>query len=546
MKIKVEFFQKYHHFFAFLLFIILTVIAGWVVLTQLDSVIIGDDNDVFINPWADWWSLKAWMDNGVSLWSTEYMYYPTGASLIYHSFSHLNTLVSLALRPFFGTLAAYNLSILLNYVLIGFSMYQLAYYLTESSIAGIIAGIIFAFNSHSLYQSAHPVLVSIWCFPWITLYLMRAFRENKWKYAALAAFFAFLGTFTSTILLILIIVWSALLILYFIFAKNEPTPSIKLIMVYGLFSMIFIVPLLFPLLRAAMQGANSSFVMTSGDSISTDIFSLFVPYWYFWLERGAYIGIVPAYLILIAWGSQRKEARLWFFLFVFSFLMAIGPIPRFAGQAIDIVLPWSLLLAPVLRNMYRMMILMTMGMAMMVAYGWLAMAKQIENKKVLAGITAVIIIGIFAEYTAVPFPTTTPQVSPFYTTHLKNMADDVVIATMPTGRQEDKRYLYYQTLHEHKMTGGVISRASEDVFAFINDNPILRAGAVDLPPVPLPEDTNLALQELSEANVQYLIVDKILMEGDELLHVQDWVDAFPFPPLYEDDLIIVYETNRDF
>ena len=132
MIIKTEaFLQKRHQFFAFLLFIVLTIIAGWTVLTQLDSIIIGDDIDVFINPWADWWALMAWTNSDISLWATEYLYYPTGAPLIYHSFSHLNTLISLALRPFLGTLPAYNITILLNYVLIGFSMYQLTYYLTK-------------------------------------------------------------------------------------------------------------------------------------------------------------------------------------------------------------------------------------------------------------------------------------------------------------------------------------------------------------------------------------------------------------------------------
>ncbi len=544
MIIKIEaFLKKHHNIFAFLLFIALTIIAGWVVLTRLDSVIIGHDNDVYINLWADWWSLKAWTSSDISLWSTEYLYYPVGAPLIYHSFSHLNTAVSLALRPFLGILPAYNLTILFNYVLIGFSMYQLAYYLTKSSVAGIIAGIIFAFNSHSMYQSSHPVLVSIWCFPWITLYLMRTFQEKQWKYAVIAAFFVFLGTSSSTILLILIILLSVLLIIYFIVDKNEPAPTIKLSIVYALCSAILITPLLWPLLTEAIRGGNGNFIIASDGSIRTDIFGPFVPHWYIWLQRGAYIGIVPAYLAILAWGYRRKRIWFWFFLIFFAYLMAIGPIPMFAGQPINIVLPWTLLLAPVLRNMYRMMIIMTMGFAVVAAYGWVVMAKQIENKSIRLVAMLVIIVGIFGEYTVVPFPTTTPQVSFFYTM-LKEMPDDIAVAIMPTGRQADKRYLYYQTLHEHKMTGGVISRASHDVFVFIENNPILRAGAVDSPRLPLPEDITPALQELAEANIHYLIIDKVLMRNVEDLYLNDWVSAFPFPPVYEDKLIIVYETDR--
>ena len=89
------------------------------------------------------------------------------------------------------------------------------------------------------------------------------------------------------------------------------------------------------------------------------------------------------------------------------------------------------------------------------------------------------------------------------------------------------------------MTGGVISRASEATFAFIYNNPLLRAGAVDLPPEPIPEDVRPHLQALAENNIAYLILDKTMMD------VEPWRAAFPFPPVYEDDLLLVYETEPE-
>ncbi|MFZ0546244.1 MAG: hypothetical protein WAM60_12435, partial [Candidatus Promineifilaceae bacterium] len=125
-------------------------------MANLNSVIIGDDNDVYINPWDDWWTAKAISDPDISLWKTDYLFYPKGANLVYHSFSHLNTLVSLGLRPFLGTFPAYNITMLINLVLNGFSMFQLARYLTKSTIAALLAGIVFAFNSQVIYQICHP------------------------------------------------------------------------------------------------------------------------------------------------------------------------------------------------------------------------------------------------------------------------------------------------------------------------------------------------------------------------------------------------------
>ena len=115
---------------AALLFVVIVLVAAWPILSNPRTVIVGDDIDVYINPWADWWTLKALRDPALSLWRSEYMFYPAGADLTFHSFSHLNTAVSLLLRPLLGPLPAYNVTILANYVLIALSMFQLARYWT--------------------------------------------------------------------------------------------------------------------------------------------------------------------------------------------------------------------------------------------------------------------------------------------------------------------------------------------------------------------------------------------------------------------------------
>ena len=198
--------------------------------------------------------------------------------------------------------------------------------------------------------------------------------------------------------------------------------------------------------------------------------------------------------------------------------------------------------------MYRMMILMSLGLAMVVAYGWLGMLESIGNdgKKVLlvAAITGSL---IFFEYTAVPFPSTPATVSAFFTDYLDEVPQNVAIAIIPTGRQQDKRYMYYQTIHEHPMTGGVISRAGEDVFQFITNNPLLRAGAVDLLEKVAPTDREAALAQLAEANVGFFIIDKALLnesylKGESLLNLDDWRRFMEDNPIYEDEYIIVYPT----
>lgn len=523
------------------LFLILSIIAAWPVVTNLNSVIIGDDTDVYINPWADWWTGKAFSDPDISLWKTNHLFYPNGANLVYHSFSHLNSWVSLGLRPFVGALPAYNLTMLINLVLNGFSMFQLSRYLTKSDTAGLLAGIVFAFNSQITYHSSHPVLFSGWSLCWTTLYLIRAVRENSYRYAFIAAFFVFLGATTSVLMVVLTGIWLLLLVIYMFLAAEFPRPQWKILLTFGLSSTILVLLVVSPLLLDAITNRNSSFVIAPEESLSTEIISIFIPSWFVEYKRSIYLGIVPVCLFFLAVRHARREIKLWFLLAGLSFLIAIGPVPTFFGRTIDIVLPWSLVVTPFLRDTYRMMILFAFGWAMITAFGWVALKSTValSHRSVLF-LTFLVGLLIYVEYTITPYPTTAVNVSSFYTDYLDDVPNDVVLAILPTGRQEDKRYLHYQTVHEHPITGGVISRAEAETFNFIESNPVLRAGAVDLESVPIPDNIEAGFQELAALHVGYFILDKTLMENEA-----EWREAIPFEPVYEDELLVVYETGLD-
>lgn len=525
---------------AFGLFLLLTVVAAWPVISNLNEVIIGIDNDVYINPWADWWTGKALSDPEISLWETEYLFYPNGANLIYHSFSPLNSMVSLGLGLILSPLAAYNLTILINYVLIGFSMFQFARYMTDSTIAAILAGIVFAFNSQITYQSAHPVLFTVWSLPWTSLFFVKAVRENSYRYAALAAVVVFFAAATSVLMIILIGIWLLLLTAYMFFSAEFPRPTLKILLLFGLFSFVFVLPIVFPLFQDAIVNQNSSFVIAPEESISTEIVSILIPDWAREFIRSMYLGIVPFYLFLVATRVLKRDGKLWVLLVTISYLTAIGPIPEFLGKELDVILPWSLIVTPLLRNTYRMMILFAFGWAMIIAIGWLAFRDLLNMSGKNIQIAALVVgLLIYGEYTIRPFPSTPAIVSDFYNDYLDDVPDDVALAILPIGRQDDKRYLFYQTIHQHPITGGVISRAEADTFDFMVNNPVLRAGMVDLDPVPIPDNFEESFQQLAEINVGYLIIDKTLIRN-----LRSWQQAIPFDPIYEDDLLLVYETNR--
>jgi hypothetical protein len=140
-------------------------------------------------------------------------------------------------------------------------------------------------------------------------------------------------------------------------------------------------------------------------------------------------------------------------------------------------------------------------------------------------------------------PYTPLQVSSFYTDFLQDVPQEIALAIVPTGRQEDKRYMYYQTLHERRMTGGVVSRAEADTFDFVHSHNLLRAGAVDLPPTAMPRDISNQLASLAELNIGFFIIDKTLLYSNKT--AEHWRLALPLIPAFEDELLLVYRTTPE-
>ena len=69
----------------------------WPLALRLDTHFAGQDKDVWINPWATWWTEKA-ISEGQTLYYTNLMFYPRGVSLAFHSFIHVNTALALLFR----------------------------------------------------------------------------------------------------------------------------------------------------------------------------------------------------------------------------------------------------------------------------------------------------------------------------------------------------------------------------------------------------------------------------------------------------------------
>lgn len=105
-----------------------------------------EDSNIFL--WGLWWVKHCLLEGHDPYW-TDFLFYPLGMSLAFHTlpipYGLLSVPIQLLVGDVEGLIVALNSLIFLSFVLSGFGAYRLAFYVTGSRVGGGIAGLIFAF-----------------------------------------------------------------------------------------------------------------------------------------------------------------------------------------------------------------------------------------------------------------------------------------------------------------------------------------------------------------------------------------------------------------
>src|SRR5512135_2740677 len=113
-----------------LFFTVLTLLMTYPLITRLGSVYAGNNEDLWTFQWDNWWTRTA-LVHGFDTLYTHAQFYPLGVSLATHSLSYYNSIIWIPLSALFGDIAGYNITILLTFILSGYTMFKLAYYLVN-------------------------------------------------------------------------------------------------------------------------------------------------------------------------------------------------------------------------------------------------------------------------------------------------------------------------------------------------------------------------------------------------------------------------------
>jgi hypothetical protein len=172
------------HALAAIVFIALSVLMTWPLATALDRAV-AYPGDPFINTWILDWDWYATLHQPLSLFQGT-AFYPAKDSLafsenLYGIAVFLAPVRALGASPLF----AHNLAILLGFAFSGFGAYILGYTVTRSAIAGVVAGIFYAFVPFRFTHLPHVQHVWSGWLPLLLAALIAYGKKPSWRNASL-------------------------------------------------------------------------------------------------------------------------------------------------------------------------------------------------------------------------------------------------------------------------------------------------------------------------------------------------------------------------
>jgi hypothetical protein len=191
--------QYTHHIIALVSYLVLTLIMTFPLITKFTTAIPGDGFDGWQNYWNLWWVKKALLDLGANPFFCDYVYYPTGASLYFHTLNIFNGLLTIPVQAVFGWTVAYNFVVVFSFVVGGYGTYLLVYQLGAGSssrpssrvsteldevsgqgslqgkLAAFVAGLVFTFSPyHFAHLLGHMQLIALEWLPFYVLFIVKA------------------------------------------------------------------------------------------------------------------------------------------------------------------------------------------------------------------------------------------------------------------------------------------------------------------------------------------------------------------------------------
>ena len=175
------------HSLAIGLFLLLSVIHTWPLATDPGVLSRNDNGDTMLNEWIIAWVVHQLPRDPLHLFASN-IFYPAKDTLAFSEPLIVPALLGAPVLWLGGSpVLAYNLLLLVGFTLTALAAYAVVYSWTGDRPAGVVAGSLFAFNTHTLTRLAHLQGIHVYGLPLAMLFADRLIAKPGIRPALLLA-----------------------------------------------------------------------------------------------------------------------------------------------------------------------------------------------------------------------------------------------------------------------------------------------------------------------------------------------------------------------
>jgi hypothetical protein len=139
--------------------------------TQVPGTLIVDRDQ---NLWNLWWTRHALLA-GRNPFVTDFIWYPTGVNLYFHTLNVFNGMLAVPLLSVFSLTTTYNIIVLFSFVVGGYGAFLLVHYLCGNRWAALTGSVVFAYSAYHIATMRGLLqLISLEWVPFFVLFLLKA------------------------------------------------------------------------------------------------------------------------------------------------------------------------------------------------------------------------------------------------------------------------------------------------------------------------------------------------------------------------------------
>jgi hypothetical protein len=439
------------HLLALALFAALAIVWTWPLVLHFHDHIPGLPGDNFSFLWNLWWMRKALAAPNVSFFHSVYLFSPFGVDLVNHPHTALQGLISATLLAKLSIIEAENLLIVFSLFLNAACAYALAFDITRNRRLAVLAGVAFG---GSPYVAAHLLghfdLLTAWVIPLFALFFRRALIGGKVIPAIVAGLCAAIAAYSAYDHVVYIALFAIVYSVAWWNISRVERPvdafwrGIQALMIVAATFAICCLTLITQAFRILMLGrfvTETYFVAPRGvDTLTHGLDRI---------KEVGWLGVIPIVVLLVGWGAwlDEDEARRWKAVLVVFAILALGPFLMFGGRAMVCVY-------------------LALGVLMALRLGALetraSRSTRLGSPAVQWALVALLAFG----YLNAPIPLTALD-RPVVYDRLASIDENGGVIEVPFGigdglsqgiGDQNRRVLYYATIHGHPLVGGYIGR----------------------------------------------------------------------------------------